>query len=230
MITTIEKIADDAVRDWQEVFRRSPNFRVDYTGRSATLSTNGPAANPKRLTFPEYNVLQDTITCSDATVVEGYRPWEGDRMISDVVMVAAPTVGSTFDYTALKATLRGKGTLQRDLDITFFTPRLVILPTGHLRTMGDQVDDDGSICWARRLFIQIFVETDDITGGPNKRDELMGLAEMTIAQEETFLESQGYQFVKVSSATIEVPARSGKPQTYRGIIMASATIYPRVFP
>jgi hypothetical protein len=227
MITTIATVENDAIRDWVEAFKRSPLLRVAYTAQVAT-----PGASATRLKLPHYNVIQNSIVVSDGTIVKGYRPYTdgGTEQISDVILASAPTVGATFSYTALKVSLRSPLNPYPELDPPLPSPRLIVLSGGTASMRARrQVNDDGHRVVRLKLFMTLLVDTDDGTGGPIERNNLVGTTKQVIEQSLDFLFELGYENVVIEGANLDVPAEEGTPTVYRGIILVSCEVNPLVW-
>jgi hypothetical protein len=225
MITTVASIEDDSVRDFMALFRSAPQMQDTHVGVVGV-----PTADLLRVSLPDFNVLGSTIVASDGTPVVGYRPVEGDTMVSDVILGTPLSVGATFSYTTTKVTFRSRKTPRVQMALPLKTPRIIVLysgatPVSHYR----QSDDSGSHVLRQSLFMTLLFDTDDMTGGPNERSLLAGTARAIIEMNLAWLFDQGYEQIVAHSISADIPDAEGIATMYRGAISLGMVINPRVF-
>ena len=230
MISTLANIETDTIRDWLKLYSEvATEFKTSYTGIAPTLVPGSTTI----YTLPHYNILPTTLVASNAAPVISYRPSEGDKIVSKIVMGAPLPVGATFSYTAntVRFVIRenDKRALQPPPEES---PRFYVLHTKDIPLVyRRQVDDIGQRVTGRRLFLSLLIDVDEKLGGPLEKNRLAGLVQQVLEKRENmdYLFLNGYENIKFRSVNYFSPEQEKVVGVYRGSILISTDVYPRIF-
>lgn len=232
MITTLAEVETESIKDWMNLYRRiASEFKQEYVGQIGTLIPGAPV----RYSLPHLNILPETIACSDGTAILSYRPVDGDKVVSEVVMQAPISPGATFSYTANTITIRTRETPRQKVENPLQSPRMYILYNQNVPiAFRKQVNSEGKRVVGRKLFFTILIDADDATGkaagttGPILKNKLTGLAEQVLQKKENleYLFTNGYENIKLQSITFFSPENEDVIGLYRGMLIVSTDIFP----
>lgn len=234
MITNIANLETDSINDWLNLFKEvATEFQNTRSGITPIAS---PSA--KRYSMPDYNIWRSTINISDSTSVLTYRPLENDTIVSDVITGSPISSGATFSYTYSTLSFRTRESPKALLKTPLESPRMFILHSRDVNLKnGRQVNDAGQRVIAKKLFMNLLIDTDDNSAKPFGmtgtllKNSMMGLAKQVLERPENllWLFEQGYEDIKIQPISYFSPEEEGRIGVYRAMLMVAMNVYPLPF-